>query len=164
MTNEELKKAAFDMPNDFALGEEMRKISNTDTVEDETDWKDSYLRVSAEFENYRKRVNRDKEDLVRKTKISMIETILDIDTELGIAMEHVKDEETFNGMTMIISKLEKFLDTHGIKVVQTDVYDEDLHEVISIINTPTKGIFKVAAKGYSIEDKIIRYPKIILSK
>lgn len=164
MTNEELKKAAFDMPNDFALGEEMRKIAASEVKEDETDWKDSYLRLSAEFENYRKRVSRDKDDLVRKTKISMIEPILDIDTEIGIALEHVADEETFNGMTLIISKLEKFLDTHGIKVIQTDVYDEDLHEVISVINTPKKGIYKVASKGYSIEDKIIRYPKVILSK
>ena len=127
---------------------------------DTTDWKDMYLRLSADMDNLRKRIFKEKEELVIKTKTSMIEPLLDIDSEIAIAAKHSKDE----GIKLIVSKLEKFLSSQGIETIQTITYDENLHEVISVVEFEDKGILDVASKGYKIGDKIIRYPKIILSK
>ncbi len=144
-------------PNDFELG---KKIRETAFSSDELDYKDMYLRLAADFDNYKKRVYKEKGELVLQTKTSILETILDIDSDIAIASKHIKDD----GINLIISKLEKFLLSHGIETIQTSTYDENVHEVIGIIEQTDKGIVNVAQKGYKIGDKIIRHPKIILSK
>jgi molecular chaperone GrpE len=119
-----------------------------------------YLRLSAEFDNFRKRVQKDKEDLIFKTKSSMIEPILDLDNDLALAAKHSKDP----GLGLIISKLDKFLQTQGIQTIQTQTFDENLHEVVAVIDNDGNKIHEVVSKGYMIGDKIIRYPKVILSE
>jgi len=158
----DLEQLAFDNPNDFELGGKIRKTINEQDNLDELqpDWKDLYLRLSAEFDNFRKRVQKEKEDLVISTKTAMIEPILDLDNDLSIAAKHSNDP----GISLIISKLDKFLQNQGIQTVQTDTYDENLHEVVAITQTGSKKIHEVASKGYMIGDKIIRYPKIVLSE
>lgn len=136
---------------------------NIESPVETTDWKDMYLRLSADMDNLRKRIFKEKEELVIKTKTSMIEPLLDIDSDIAIASKHSEDE----GVKLIVSKLEKFLSTQGIQTIQTDSYDENLHEVISVIETDsckTNCILDVVSKGYMIGDKIIRHPKIILTK
>ena len=77
----DLEKLAFETPNDFEFGGKVRETVNQEKITNEQnisepDWKDMYLRLSAEFDNFRKRALKDKEDLVIKTKSSMIEPIL----------------------------------------------------------------------------------------
>ena len=141
------------------MNEKMENLVEDQQI-DTTDWKDMYLRLSADMDNLRKRIFKEKEELVIKTKTSMIEPLLDIDSEIAIAAKHSNDE----GIKLIVSKLEKFLSSQGIETIQTTTYDENLHEVISVVEFEDKGILDVASKGYKIGDKIIRYPKIILSK
>jgi molecular chaperone GrpE len=159
-----IKQMAYDNPNDFDLGVKVRQMVSEPEVdvhlEDESDWKDMYLRLSAEFDNYRKRVQKEKEDLVFKTKSSMIESILDMDSDISIAAKYSDDA----GVKLIASKLEKFLESNGIQTIQTDTYDEEKHEVISIVAGEPGKIVNVATKGYIIGDKVIRYPKVIISK
>ena len=164
-TIDNLEQMAFDHPNDMEFGGKVRQalqdqqVSETKEDESEPDWKDMYLRLSAEFDNFRKRVQKDKEDLVIKTKTSMIETILDLDNDLALAAKHSKDP----GLGLIISKLDKFLQTQGIQTIQTQTYDENIHEVVAVIDSGNT-IHEVVSKGYMIGDKIIRYPKVILSE
>lgn len=141
------------------MNEKMENLVEDQQI-DTTDWKDMYLRLSADMDNLRKRIFKEKEELVIKTKTSMIEPLLDIDSEIAIAAKHSNDE----GIKLIVSKLEKFLLSQGIETIQTTTYDENLHEVISVVEFEDKGILDVASKGYKIGDKIIRYPKIVLSK
>ena len=141
------------------MNEKMEDLAQ-ETPIDTTDWKDMYLRLSADMDDLRKRIFKEKEELVIKTKTSMIEPLLDIDSEIALAAKHSNDE----GIKLIVSKLEKFLLSQGIETIQTTTYDENLHEVISVVEFEDKGILDVVSKGYKIGDKIIRYPKIILSK
>jgi molecular chaperone GrpE (heat shock protein) len=67
-------------------------------------------------------------------------------------------------MTLILSKLDTFLKSQGIENIQTDEYDEDLHEVISVIPSDEVKVFDVVSKGYTLNGKPFRYPKIILGK
>jgi molecular chaperone GrpE len=123
---------------------------------------DKYLRLAAEFENYKRRVQKDKDELVTNTKIKMTQSILDMDNDLNFAIK--SSGEVSDGVKLIISKIDSFLKSQGIETIQTDVYDEDLHEVISVMPSDVKKVVDVVSKGYTLNGKPFRYPKIILGK
>lgn len=126
---------------------------------------DKYLRLYAEYDNYRKRAQKEKEDLIMSTKSLMLSSILDMDNDISIALNSIDDKDpSREGVLLIASKVSNFLKSQNVQEIQTDTYDENLHEVISVVNTGEIGIVEVISKGYSIDNKILRYPKIILGK
>ena len=129
--------------------------------QDLTDWKDMYLRLYADFDNYKKRVHKDREDATVQVKINVLSSILDLDSDLSIAKKNIPESE---GLNLILQKVNSFLKSQGIEEIQTDSYDPDLHEVVSVLETGESKIIDVISKGYKIGDKPFRYPKIILSK
>ena len=148
--------------------ENIENVENSvDNVEDvnkkveSIDYKDQYLRLYADFENYKKRVQKEKEELTINTKIKSFNAILDLDNDLHIAKKSIGDSE---GINIILNKVANFLKSQGIEEIQSESYDSDLHEVVSILETGEEKIVDVVSKGYSINGKPFRYPKIILSK
>jgi molecular chaperone GrpE len=123
---------------------------------------DKYLRLLAEFDNYKKRVSKEKEDLRINTKTQMLSTILDMDSDLALAKKNIKEEN--EGLNLILSKFDTFLSSLGVESIQTETYDSDLHEVISVIEIGDEKIVDVISKGYTIGGKPFRYPKIVLGK
>ena len=123
---------------------------------------EKYLRLYADFENYKRRVQKEKEELVLNTKTKMLSAVLDMDNDLALALKSM--DEVGSGILLIAQKLETFLKSQGIEPIQTEVYDEDLHEVISVISTGEQKVVDVVSKGYSLNGKTIRFPKIILGK
>jgi molecular chaperone GrpE len=135
---------------------------NQEELQKEQD--DKFVRLYAEFENYKRRVQKEKEDIKNNTKVSMISPILDLDSDINIAIKNIKDEESRKGIELISSKLEKFLNSQGIETIQTETYDSDLHEVISVMEIGENKIIDVVTKGYTLNGKPFRFPKIILGK
>jgi molecular chaperone GrpE len=125
---------------------------------------DKYVRLYAEFDNFKRRVQKEKEEIKNNTKVSMISAILDMDNDCSIALRSIKDETAKSGVSLISKKLESFLKSQNIETIQTDVYDEDLHEVISVLEMGELKVVDVVSKGYSIDGKPFRYPKIVLSR
>jgi molecular chaperone GrpE len=123
---------------------------------------DKYLLLYADFENYKRRVQKDKEELVLNTKTKMLSSILDMDNDISIALKSM--DKVDEGVLLIAHKLDTFLKSQGIEPIQTENYDEDLHEVISVISTGEQKVVDVVSKGYSLNGKPFRYPKIVLSK
>lgn len=123
-----------------------------------------YMLLYADFENYKRRVQKDKEELKNNTKVSMITSILDMDNDIALAIKNIKDEGAKEGVQLIANKIETFLKGQGIEPIQTNTYDEDLHEVISILPIGEKKVVDVVSKGYTIDGKPFRYPKIILGE
>lgn len=156
--------------------EEQNQVENTEqtvTTIDENHLKlekkleeseDKYVRLYAEFENYKRRVSKEKEELVTNTKVKTLTSILDMDNDLIYAIKSVKSEEAKSGLELISNKLQSFLKTQGIEEIQTNTYDEDIHEVIQVLETGENKIIDVVSKGYSLNGKPFRYPKIILGK
>lgn len=144
---------------------EIEEIQKSYTEEDfirvKAEGEDKYLRLLAEFDNYKKRVNKEKEDLKINTKIQMLSSILDVDSDLALAKKTLKED---TGINLILKKLDAFLENHGVEPIQTEVYDVDLHEVISVLEVGEEKIIDVISKGYTINGKPFRYPKIILGK
>ena len=137
----------------FYTLEEVKKI--------ESDAAENYLRLAAEFENYKRRTKKEKDDLILNTKTKMLGAILDLDSDLSIAVKQEKDNQ---GLKLMQSKIETFLNHQGVKSIQTETYDSDLHEVISVLEVGEEKIIDVISKGYTLNEQPFRYPKIILGK
>ena len=131
---------------------------------EETDWKDSYLRLLADFDNFKKRTIKEKEEIKVKTKIDTLSSVLELDNDLHLAQKVIKDPKSLEAVKVIIDKLSSFLNSKGFEEVQTERYDEDLHEVISVLETGSEGIVDVVTKGWKLNGKVIKYPKVIISK
>jgi molecular chaperone GrpE len=130
----------------------------TETVMKESE--DRYIRLMAEFDNYKKRTSKEKEDIRMSTKISTISAVLDIHSDLSLAMKLKKDD----GLSLIMAKLEFSLKSQGIEIIQTETYDSEIHEVIAVQEIGHEKIVDVVSQGYSINGKPFRYPKIVLGK
>ena len=145
---------------------EVEEVNNNE-IDLETKLKEAenkYMLLYADFENYKKRVIKEKEELRNNTKVSMITSILDMDNDITLALKNIKDDSAREGVEIISNKVTTFLKTQGIEPIQTETYDEDLHEVISIMEIGESKIIDVVSKGYTLNDKPFRYPKIILGK
>ena len=129
-----------------------------------TQSEDKYVRLYAEFDNYKRRTMKDKEELVVNTRVKMLSSILDMDNDLSIAIKSVKSEEAKEGLSLITQKLDNFLKSQGVEIIQTQTYDDELHEVISVMEIGESKVIDVISKGYSLNGKPFRYPKIILGK
>lgn len=123
---------------------------------------DKYARLLAEFDNYKKRSNKEKEDIIIETKLNTMNSILDIDNDIDIALNTMNDEYK-NSISIITSKIKNFLEKENIKEINLE-YDENIHEVISVVPSDEFKIINTVSKGYKIGNKIIRYPKVILGK
>jgi molecular chaperone GrpE len=122
-----------------------------------------YLLLYADFENYKKRVQKDKEELLTNTKVKMLQSILDMDNDIFYALKSTNVDDN-SGIKLIAQKLETFLKSQGVESIQTETYDEDLHEVISVLEIGETKVIDVASKGYTLNGKPFRYPKIVLGR
>lgn len=136
--------------------------------------KDKFLRLFAEFENYKRRTSKERTDLFKTASQDVIQAMLPVLDDFDRAMieiEKGKDKDLVDGVKLISNKLRETLFSKGLslmKVKQGDAFDPDLHEAITQIPAPDKKlkgkIVDVVEKGYTLGDKIIRYPKVVTGK
>ena len=144
---------------------EENQIENEQTlVEKLAEAEDKYVRLYAEFENYKRRVYKEKEEIKFNAKVGMVTPILDMDNDVAIAIKNIKDESAREGVQLIAQKLENFLKSQGIETIQTETYDDELHEVISVVPTGKSEVIDVVSKGYMLNGKPFRHPKIVIGK
>jgi molecular chaperone GrpE len=129
----------------------------------EIDWKEKYQRTLAEFDNWKKRLNREKEDLVITTKSRILEPIMNMYGDLILSTKYLSPSE-LEKINPIINKFNNWIHSMDIELIDNTEYDPDKHEVVSIINSDKSGILDVVSLGWTLNGKIIKYSKIILSK
>jgi len=135
---------------------------------------DKYLRLSAEFDNYRKRTLREKTEMVKTASEELLIRFIPFldDIERGMtAMNQVKDQNAIKeGMDLIYARFREFLQQNGVKEMEAlnQDFDMDLHEAVTKIpvqEEERKGrIVDVIEKGYLLHDKVIRYPKVVIGE
>lgn len=146
-----------------------------ETIESQlNEYKDRYIRLSAEFDNYRKRTLKEKMDLTKTASEGILKKLLPVfdDFERGlIHMDSAKDVEAVKeGVLLIYNKLGDLLKQQGIKEIDAmeKDFDMDIHEAITKIPAPKeelKGkVVDVVEKGYYLNDKIIRYSKVVVGE
>lgn len=136
--------------------------------------KDRYLRLFAEFENYKRRNAKERIDLFKTANRDLMTVLLPIldDFERGLAeIKKQKDDDLLKGMQLIYDKFKKTLEQQGLtqmKVKKGDTFDADIHQAITQIPAPKKKwvgkIIDTVEQGYRLGDVIIRYPKVVVGK
>ncbi|MDB4709379.1 nucleotide exchange factor GrpE [Flavobacteriaceae bacterium] len=136
--------------------------------------KDKYLRLFAEFENYKKRTSRERIELFKTASQELMTSLLPImdDFDRGLSeIKKVKDKELLKGMQLINDKFKNTLTQKGlteIEVKEGDDFDAEIHEAITQIPAPSdklKGkVIDAVEKGYKLGEKIIRYPKVVIGQ
>ncbi|SNR31809.1 molecular chaperone GrpE [Maribacter sedimenticola] len=134
--------------------------------------KDKFLRLFAEFENYKKRTSKERMDLFKTAGQEVIVSLLPVLDDFDRAMKELAksdDEEMFKGIELINVKLRETLKSKGLQMLEVntgDVFDAEIHEAITQIPAPDekmKGkIIDVIEKGFSLGDRIIRHPKVVV--
>ncbi len=178
---EETKDTAEEQPqNDQA--EEAAPLTHEEQLEKELEdaqavieeQKDKYLRLSAEFDNYRKRTMKEKAELILNGGEKSISSILPVidDFERAIkTMETAKDVKAVKeGVELIYNKFMATLAQNGVKVIEMkdQPLDTDYHEAIAVIPAPSeeqKGkILDCVQTGYTLNDKVIRHAKVVVGE
>lgn len=136
--------------------------------------KDKFLRLFAEFENYKKRTSKERLDLFKTANQEVMQALLPVLDDFDRALVEIKkteDDNLVKGVELIHTKFKETLRNKGLEVVeveQGDVFDADKHEAITQIPAPEeklKGkIVDVVERGYKLGERIIRYPKVVTGK
>ncbi len=137
--------------------------------------KDKYLRLFAEFENYKKRTSRERIELFKTAGQEIMSALLPIIDDFERAMSHIEDKpetkEVKDGVVLIHKKFVNTLQQKGLSAIEVnagDDFDAEVHQAITQIPAPSeelKGkIVDCTEKGYKLGDKIIRHPKVVVGQ
>jgi len=165
------------------------KIENTEPIKAETtekevnepsdkyllaQEKDKFLRLFAEFENYKKRTSKERIELFKTANRELMTVLLPVldDFDRGLAeIKKAKDKELLKGMALINDKFKKTLEQQGLtqmKVKEGDTFDAEIHQAITQIPAPKKKlvgkIIDTVEQGYKLGEVIIRFPKVVVGK
>ena len=134
--------------------------------------KDKFLRLFAEFENYKKRTAKERIELFTTASQDLMTSLLPILDDFDRAYSEISkssDKDLLKGITLISDKLKDTLKSKGlteVEVKQGDMFNADDHEAITQIPAPSKKlkgkIIDVIEKGYALGDKVIRFPKVVI--
>jgi molecular chaperone GrpE len=135
---------------------------------------DRYLRLTAEYDNFRKRTLKEKIDLQKSANETLLQALLPVADDFDRGLQSV-DEATDikavkEGLRLISGKFQGFLTQLGVKEIDAvkKVFDTDLHEAITKIPAPTKKlrgkVVEVVQKGYMLNDKVLRYSKVVIGE
>lgn len=167
------ESSAENAPTDTLSDESFENNDNSaQLAEAVKEWQDKYLRLSAEFDNYRKRTLKEKMELINTGSEDVIKSILLVLDDMDRAVEAVEKsddiESARTGLKLIHHKLIDTLRQKGVtEVPAMDLpHDPDMHEAVAqVLSEDKKGIIlDVVQKGYRLKDKIIRFPKVVVGE
>jgi molecular chaperone GrpE len=136
--------------------------------------KEKYLRLSADFDNYRKRTLKEKIDLTKQAGEEIFTRILPVLDNLERAMKSVEEakdmEAVKEGMQLIYNLFKEYLGQQGVKEIEAmhQEFDTDVHDAVTKIpasdNTLKGKVVDVIEKGYYLNDKVLRYAKVVIGE
>lgn len=162
------KKPVHDHEHEIEKAKEALKASE----EKYGELHDKYLRLSAEFDNYRKRTLKEKTDLIKTAGDELLKKILPVLDNFERALKAMDQSTDINalkdGVVLIYNHFTDFIQQQGIKEIpaMNEPFNIDLHEAVTTIPAPSeesKGkVVDVIEKGYTLHDKVIRYAKVVV--
>ena len=171
MAKKKSKKKVEIEKNTESVENQVEEVNLEEQVKEE---KDKFLRLFAEFENYKRRTAKERIELFstasEEVMISLLPILDDFD-RASAEIEKDKDNEIFKGVLLIKNKLFDSLKSKGLALIEVnkgDGFNADNHEAVTQIPAPTKDmegkIIDVIEKGYKLGEKVIRYPKVVIGK
>ena len=164
------KEAGADNSTDLNKNQ-TEEVSLDDQIKEE---KDKFLRLFAEFENYKRRTARERIELFSTASEEVMTSLLPVLDDFdraSVEIEKDKDNEILKGVLLIKNKLFDSLKSKGLDLIEVkkgDEFNADDHEAVTQIPAPNKKmqgkIIDVIEKGYKLGEKVIRYPKVVIGK
>ena len=171
---EETPQEEAEQPEKELTPEEKLQLEVEKLQTEQEEMKDKYLRLSAEFDNYRKRTMKEKAELIlnggEKTITAILPVIDDFERALATMQKATDVEAVKEGVELIYNKFMQILGQNGVKPIETkeQELDTDFHDAIAIIDAPAeelKGkILDCVETGYMLNDKVIRHAKVVVGK
>lgn len=167
--SQEAQKSPEEEQDNQKVLEEIRAIE-----EKSKELHDKYLRLSAEFDNYRKRTLKEKSDMIKTASEDLLKKLIPFvdDIERGLSM--VNDSQDIKalkeGMNLIFNRFKDFMVQNGVREIEAlhQEFNTDFHEAVTKIPAPEEGlkgkVVDVVEKGYMLHDKVIRYPKVVVGE
>ena len=156
------------------LSDEEEKDEEMTLQEKYDELNDSYLRLHAEYDNYRKRTLKEKMEIIKtggeKVLTEMIPLIDDFERALETVQNAEDKKAIVEGLELIYSKFINFINRHGVKEMEAigEPFDADKFEAITTIPVEDKSqkdmVVDCVQKGYILNEKVIRFPKVIVGK
>ncbi len=167
--------------NETVTNEQQSAEVEADVADNVTDWEekynqlnDTYLRLNAEFDNYRKRTLKEKAELLKMGSERVLQDVITVVDDFERALENIAKandvEAITEGVELIHGKFVNFLTKNSVQEVETigQPFDVDKHEAVTMVpatNEEDKGkVIDCIQKGYTLGDKVIRFPKVIVAK
>lgn len=154
--------------------EEVEEAKEPTMEEKLAELQDRYLRLTAEYDNFRKRTLKEKIDLQKIANESLLGALLPVADDFDRAMESVEEakdvEAVKEGMRLISGKFQGFLNQQGVKEIEAvnKKFDTDVHEAITKIPAPSKKlkgkVVDVVQKGYYLGEKVLRFSKVVIGE
>jgi molecular chaperone GrpE len=159
----------------FALEDKPRDVAET-LQKELSEQKEKYLRLYAEFENYKKMVQKEKEELINYANEKLIKDLLPIIDNFELAIKHAGSDEGSKwiesmktGVTNTLKEFLRILEKYGVKPIETvgQNFNPEIHHAVSIIETDEQEeniILDELRKGYFYKNKVLREPLVAVSK
>ena len=157
---------------DYLAGEEVEEVP---TLEDKyEELNNNHLRLHAEFDNYRKRTLKEKMDIIKSGGDRVLTEMIPLVDDFERALETVQNADDkdaiVEGMELIYTKFINFLNQNGVKEIQAigEAFDADKFEAVTTMPAQDKSqrdvVIDCIQKGYILNDKVLRFPKVIVGK
>jgi molecular chaperone GrpE len=149
---EKILNAIKDMPN----------VEETSIVDKDKEFQEKLARQQADFDNYRKRMEKEKQEIVSNANANLISEILPTLDHFELALKHNKDK----GVEMIYDELNEILKNNGVKIINTKgTFNPRLHEAVVKVDGEEDGkILEEIQKGYLLNEKLLRASKVKVSR
>ncbi len=154
--------------------EEEEEVKEPTAEEKLAELQDKYLRLVAEYDNFRKRTLKEKIDLQRSANENMLGALLPVADDFDRALHSVEEAKDIKavkeGFKLIYGKFNVFMNQHGVKEIEAvnKEFDTDLHEAITKIPAPSKKmkgkVVDVIQKGYYLNDRVLRFAKVVIGE
>jgi len=155
-------------------GKEKKEKKEKTDAEKLAELNDKYLRLTAEYDNYRRRTLKEKMELSKSAGEEILQSMLPVVDDFDRALQSIDESQDIDaikeGVHLIYNKLKDVLAEKGVKEIEAkdQEFDTDIHEAVSKIPAPSedmKGkVVDVVQKGYYINDKILRYSKVVVGE
>lgn len=163
------EEANEELTNEQKLEKELEAAQKT--IEEQ---QDKYLRLSAEFDNYRKRTMKEKAELIKNGGEKAINAVLPILDDMERALQNAQKSEDIQavckGIELISQKFQKVLAQEGLEKIEPvgEAFDTDFHEAVALVPAPSeeqKGkVLDCVQTGYKLHDKVIRHAKVVVAQ
>lgn len=166
------EETARDSSGTEILGEQEPEVKQPTLEDTIKDLEDAHLRLRAEYDNYRKRTLKEKSDLIKYATEKCLLNFLEVMDDLDRALENISEEDKVvdEGFKLVHAKMLGKLRSEGVVAMEVlgQEFDADVHEAIALVpvdDPNQKGkILDCVLKGYTLNDKVLRHPKVVVAQ